>query len=74
MITMGRAFSPQADLGAVDDFINTAYELPDFQGVSRHIYDSVTDYLVENLPLLVIDPTRGPNDDGNRALDDEAVQ
>jgi hypothetical protein len=29
MTTMGQAFSPGADLGVVEDFINTAYEMPD---------------------------------------------
>jgi hypothetical protein len=52
MIAMGHAFSGKGDMGAVEDFINTQFELPDMQGVSQNIYDQVTNFLFENLPGL----------------------
>lgn len=52
MMMMSHAFSGRGDMGAVEDFLNTTFELPDFQGISQNIYDSVTDYLYDNLPKL----------------------
>jgi len=52
MITMGQAFSGKGDLGAVEDFLSTTFEMPDLQGVSQEIFDGVTQFLRENLPGL----------------------
>jgi hypothetical protein len=52
MMTMSQAFSGKGDLGAVEDFINTSFELPDLRGISENIFDKVTDYLYENLANL----------------------
>lgn len=52
MMVMSQAFSGRGDLGAVEDFINTSFELPDLRGISQNIFDQVTDYLYDNLAKL----------------------
>lgn len=59
MLTIAKAFSGQGDLGGVEDFINTSFELPDLQGTSQKIYDEVTQYLRENLPKLTREDDSG---------------
>jgi hypothetical protein len=49
---MGSAFGGQSDLGAVEDFLDATFELPDLQETSKYIFDEVSKYLSENLPQL----------------------
>lgn len=52
MMTMASAFGGSGDLGAVEDFLDSTFELPDLQQVSLEIFEGVTNYLGENLPKL----------------------
>lgn len=52
---MGGAFGGDSDLGAVEDFLNSTYELPDVQRISYEIFDGVTNYMAENLPQIGLD-------------------
>jgi hypothetical protein len=52
MMTITSAFSGKGDMGAVEDFINTTFELPDLREVNQQIFDNVTAYLRKNLPAI----------------------
>jgi hypothetical protein len=52
---LGGAFGGDSDLGAVEDFLNSTYELPDVERISYEIFDGVTNYMAENLPSLGLD-------------------
>jgi len=45
MMTMGSAFGGSGDLGAVEDFLDATFELPDLSEVSFRIFDEVTKYM-----------------------------
>lgn len=45
MMTMGMAFASNGDLGAVEDFLDATFELPDLSEVSFRIFDEVTKYM-----------------------------
>jgi hypothetical protein len=54
MKAMGGAFGG-GDMGAVDEFLNSTYELPDVQPISFYIFEQVTKYMQENLPNVLGD-------------------
>jgi len=54
MKAMGGAFGG-SDMGAVDEFLNSTYELPDVQQISFYIFEQVTKYMEENLPSILGD-------------------
>jgi hypothetical protein len=54
MMAMGGAFGG-ADMGAMDEFLNNTYEMPDVERISYQIYEEVTNYMYENLPSLGLD-------------------
>lgn len=51
MMAMGGAFGG-ADMGAVEDFLYNTYEMPNVDRISFEIYDTVTNYMYDNLPSL----------------------
>lgn len=55
---MGGAFGGHGSMDAVDEFLNTAYELPDVRGISQYIFDEVSNYLNNNLPYFGLDESQ----------------
>jgi hypothetical protein len=56
MMMIAAAFSGKGDMGALDDFINTSFELPDLFDVKMTIFNVTTEYMQDNLPRLM-DPS-----------------
>lgn len=65
MVIMGDVFSGKSDMGAVDDFINATFDMPDVTDIKIEIFEGVTNYLNDNLPNLKV------GTDQSQSLDQE---
>jgi hypothetical protein len=52
MRAIASAFSGKGDMGGVEDFVNSDFQMPDLSENKSDIYNGVTDYLNKNLAEL----------------------
>jgi hypothetical protein len=55
MRAIASAFSGKGDMGGVENFINTDFQMPDLSENKSVIFEGVTKYLNENLGFLEMD-------------------
>lgn len=53
--SIASAFSGKGDMGGVEDFINTDFQMPDLSENKEKIYNDVTKYLTDNLTAMNMD-------------------